>query len=161
MKSNLRRISHLLVLGLGMVSVSMAGMRQAEAVTTLDITKGCRYGAWYDIVWDGWKGDLRFDNQNSGYLLASGRYYQVRYSLHNAQDNVSGYVGPGYRGTNTTGTYRIVFWADFNNTPSNPNDDQRFDGYVMTQTKNAMAGVTWWNNWPFGFYAKFNVCEPG
>lgn len=67
--------------------------------------------------------------------------------------------GPGYIGVNSTDTHRIVFWVDFANTPANPADDQRFDGYVFTQTRNAMAGVTWWAGIPFGFYAANKVCS--
>jgi hypothetical protein len=50
---------------------------------------------------------------------------------------VDGRQGPGYIGTSSTAQHRIVFTVDFNNT--------RFDGYMMTQTRNAIAGVTWWN----------------
>lgn len=163
MKTHIRLITALLGLtAINMTAISAPFTQKAEAITVQDITKGCTYGAWYDIVWDGWQGGILFYNSNRGYLLQNGgTYKQVRYSLYNPQDNVSGYVGPGYRGIATTATYRIVFWVDFNNTPSNPNDDQRFDGYVMTQTRNAMAGITWWNNQPFGFYAKFAACNIG
>lgn len=161
MKSNLRKIYHLLLSLLGTIGVLLAGVRSVEAVTLQDITKGCPYGAAYKFVWDGWEGHLGLGNPNDSVLWTSSRTYKVRYSLHNAQDYIAGYRAPGYRDTPTSGTYRIVFWVDFNNTPSNPNDDQRFDGYVMTQTKNALAGVTWSQNKPFGFYAIYENCVIG
>ena len=47
----------------------------------------------------------------------------------------------------------IQFFVDFNNTPANPGDDQEFEGYLFTHNSNAMAGITHWNNDPYGFYA--------
>ena len=83
----------------------------------------------------------------------------VRYKITlNPQDSIEGMQGPGNQKPSSLG-HRIVFWVDFNNTPKNPKDDQRFDGYMMTQTKDAIAGVTWWNGIPFGFYA-YNKTAP-
>jgi hypothetical protein len=164
MKRQLTQLSRLLLSSLGIAGLSIAGTQPVKAITVQDIVK-CPYGTPYNLVWDGWQGTLLFfSNPQTNYLYAFGNTYQVRYQLHNSQDIVWGYRAPGYRGTQTAEGYRIVFWVDFNKTPSNPNDDQMFDGYLMTQTKKAIAGVTWWNNLPFGFYAEFpgiNYCPPG
>lgn len=128
----------------------------------------CSYGAVYNIVWDGWSGKLTLlppgypDYVYKGYLDAGGKRIGVRYVLaENPQDFVDGRQGPGYIGTPSTAKHRIVFWVDFNNTPFNHSDDQRFDGYIMTQTRSAIAGVTWWNGIVFGFYAAGKLCIPG
>jgi len=41
---------------------------------------------------------------------------------------------------------KIQFYIEFP-------ERQRFDGYLFTWTKDAMAGITWWYKKPFGFYA--------
>lgn len=163
MKKHIRLMPALLGLtAINMAAISVVSAQKAQAITVQDVTRGCPYGAYYHLVWDGWEADILLSAQGSGTLFGSNyQRFPIRYTLYNPQDIVSGYSGPGYRGVNTTGTYRIVFWVDFNNTPSNPNDDQRYDGYVMTQTKNAIAGITWWANQPFGFYAKFTNCNQG
>jgi hypothetical protein len=51
--------------------------------------------------------------------------------------------------------HRVVFWVDFGKTSRDLQDDQRIDGYIITQTLDGMAGVTWWNGIPFGFSARF------
>lgn len=121
------------------------------------------YGNVYNIVWDGWKGELVLrTGAAESYLEKDGNRYEVRYQiLQDPQDTVEGMKGPGATATSSILKHRIIFWVDFNNTPDNNADDQRFDGYFFTKTKDAMAGVTWWNNIPFGFYATFKVGIPG
>jgi hypothetical protein len=125
------------------------------------------YGSVWKIVWDGWEGTLVLRPEPwRSHLEKGGKKYSVRYQiLANPQDIIGGMQGPGYIGKSSTIKHRIVFWVDFNNTPT-PEDDQRFDGYVFTQTikkygKQAMAGITWWNRIPFGFYATFRYDVPG
>ena len=131
---------------------------------TVDDFTGCldAYGCVYDIVWDGWRGFLTLKPDGTGTLEQIGpkrSVYQVRHAiLLNPQNVVDGLRGPGYRVPSNL-NHRIVFWVDFNNTPDNPKDDQRFDGYIMTHTKDAIAGITWWRGIPFGFYAT-NKREP-
>jgi len=123
------------------------------------------YGTVWRIFWDGWEGTLVLYPEpwrERSYLDAGGKRHAVRYQiLINPQDSVSGRQGPGYIGRGSALKHRIVFWVDLNDTPTNLEDDQRFDGYVFTQTieslcyqgKKALAGVTWWDSIPFGFYA--------
>jgi hypothetical protein len=127
-----------------------------SVVTLNDIVKG-EFGSIYSIVWDGWKATLTLRRDGSGYLSYDPRNsvgVRAQY-LKDPQDNVDGQTGPGYLGTASSLKHRIVFWVDFPKTPNDPKDDQRFDGYFFTQTKDGMAGVTWWNSVPFGFYAKY------
>jgi len=135
------------------------------ALTKNDFIGCSSYGCTYNIVWDGWKGYLTLGpDGKTGELsqsLPSGgpKYFAVRYKIAlNPQDSIEGMQGPGNQKPSSLG-HRIVFWVDFNNTPKNLKDDQRFDGYMMTQTKDAIAGVTWWNGIPFGFYA-YNKTAP-
>lgn len=125
-------------------------------VTVNDIVKGT-YGSVYTLIWDGWKAFLTLRQDGSGYLSFDPRNnYAVRAEyLKDPQDNVDGQTGPGYLGTPSSLKHRIVFWVDFPRTPNSPQDDQRFDGYFFTQTKDGMAGVTWRNGTPFGFYATY------
>jgi hypothetical protein len=140
------------LLGLGLALLALAS-QPASAVRPQDIAKGT-YGSIYALTWDGFQGTLTLRVDGSGYLTVGRTNYAVRavYSA-NPQDTIVGYQGPGYR-VATSNAHRVVFWVDFANTP-NPYDDQRFDGYFFTQTLNGMAGVTWWANIPFGFYARY------
>lgn len=127
------------------------------AIRMEDIVKG-ENGSIYSIVWDGWRGYMILRRDGTGYLWTTDprNNFGVRVSLlHDPQDTVDGQTGPGYQGVNSDLKHRIVFWVDFGKTSRNLQDDQRFDGYFFTQTLDGMAGVTWWNGIPFGFYARF------
>jgi len=135
------------------------------ALTKNDFIGCSSYGCTYNIVWDGWKGyltlgpDGKTGELSQSFPSGGPKHFAVRYKIAlNPQDSIEGMQGPGNQKPSSLG-HRIVFWVDFNNTPKNPKDDQRFDGYMMTQTKDAIAGVTWWNGIPFGFYA-YNKTAP-
>ena len=81
----------------------------------------------------------------------------VYHAFTNPQDAIDGEQGPGYLGSDSTLGHRIVFWVDFNDTPD-IRDVQRFDGYLMTATEDAMAGVTWAAAVPHGFYVMDKKC---
>ncbi|WP_028843855.1 hypothetical protein [Pseudothermotoga elfii] len=126
-----------------------------------------RYGSVWKIFWDGWEGTLVFQKDGKGYIEDENRNkYNLTYTiLRNPQDSISSMTGPGYTGKKTNLGHRVVFFVDFANTPNNQQDDQRFDGYIFTQTlktmKRAIAGITWWDNIPFGFYATYWYDIPG
>ncbi|WP_323720599.1 hypothetical protein [Acetomicrobium sp.] len=153
------------ILILFVLTIICAPLIAFAALTQKDFIGCSSYGCTYNIVWDGWKGYLTLGSDGkTGYLsqtLPTGgaKRYDVRYMVAlNPQDSVEGMQGPGNQKASSLG-HRIVFWVDFNNTPKNPKDDQRFDGYMMTSIKDAIAGVTWWNGIPFGFYA-YNKTAP-
>lgn len=126
------------------------------------------YGSVWKIYWDGWEGTLVLFKNGTGYIdAADGKRYNLTHMiLKNPQDNVAGMTGPGYTGKSSNMGHRIVFFVDFAQTPNNTQDDQRFEGYLFTQTiktsnKRAIAGITWWDGIPFGFYATFWYGVPG
>jgi hypothetical protein len=128
----------------------------------------CEYGAGYEVNWNGLIAYLALsppyypDFLPKGVFISNGIPYPLRYQVAaDPQDWIEGEQGPGFKGTNSYRKHRIVFWVDFKNTPANPADDQRFDGYMMTNGRTAMAGVTWMNNVPYGFYAHNKQCTVG
>lgn len=118
-------------------------------------------GTQFDLRWDGWRGLLNlYPTAWEGplnRLSTGGRDFSVRFEiLHDAQEVVEKLAGPGYLGADTSQGHRIVFWVDFDG------GEQRFDGYLFNQTAaDAMAGVTWWQDMPFGFYATRTARIPG
>jgi len=125
-----------------------------------------QYSAEYRIVWAaGYQGRLVLHPPAppfyipTGFIEAGGvTSYLVYHALTDPQDVIGGQQGPGYLGTDSTLGHRIVFWVDFNGTRDTMRDDQRFDGYLMTISRNAMAGVTWVDDIPHGFYATDKNC---
>ena len=121
--------------------------------------------AEYQIVWEaGYRGRLVLHPPmpplylTTGFIEAGGVVSYLLYeAFANPQDYIDGEQGPGYLGSDSALGHRIVFWVDFDNT-LDIRDDQRFDGYLMTATKNAMAGVTWVGAVPHGFYAMDKQC---
>lgn len=115
-------------------------------------------GKIYDIVWDGWKGQLILaPKQSESYLVREGVRCSVEYLICNPQDKAAthtgiailggGRQGPGFSQVTSDLKHRIFFTVHFKAGP------QLFDGYMMTQTRNAIAGITLWKGVPYGFYA--------
>jgi hypothetical protein len=87
----------------------------------------------YEMVHDGWRGTLELKGGGGRYIDAEKRTYRV---LVEAKD------------------YHIVFYViGLGGENADGRGGQKFDGYLMTQTRDDIAGLTWWNNQPFGFYA--------
>jgi hypothetical protein len=144
-----------------------AGVTSAYAVTPSDVA--CEGGMSYDFHSDVANGELVL--RPTGHYLGSSlqigsRTYKVAWQQGDPQDMIDGRQGPGYLGYDSYEQHRVVLWIDLSNTPSYPNDDWRFDGYMLIKGAGAIAGVSWLDQqyskpWPVGFYALKRGCIPG
>jgi hypothetical protein len=117
--------------------------------------KAAFVGTW-EMAHDGWKGELTLSASLDSYVDNApnlvGTYYRA---TDGATFSVRGYVRTWrYPLAASWGPdHQIEFFIDFAKTANNRDDDQRFQGFLYSGTKDAMAGRTWWNGIPFGFYA--------
>ncbi|MFX0200980.1 MAG: hypothetical protein ACFFCW_33085, partial [Candidatus Hodarchaeota archaeon] len=87
----------------------------------------------YSIVYDGWKGTLYINYPHGTFIGANGKRDQVK--MRKKEHQIVFYIiGLGGENADESG-------------------GQKFEGFLMTQTKNAIAGTTWWRGRRFGFYA--------
>lgn len=109
----------------------------------------------YAMNHDGWQGTLKLwvrDMYTSTIGNIGGTYTP---SGKTSTHNVRGFV-QSQSNISSSGSWpdhKIELYIDFSDT-SSTSDDQKFVGYLFTQTKSALAGKTCWNSIPFGFYAE-------
>ena len=126
----------------------------AKVASTVEFLRGT-----WDMDHDGWKGVLEINRiwqarvekiGSCGYPVWSfsgtytgqdGKQYAMQGKI-GGQDPNDG--NPGCKRSDHKVRFSIAF----------PNNNQWFDGYITTWTRNVMAGYTWWSNKPFGWYAK-------
>ncbi len=111
------------------------------------------FAGTYYMSHDGWFGALQLVKQDGDFIESmpnmGGKYTGRDGSEHAVRGYVrtATYPVPDSQGPD----HRISFYIDFADTPQR-SDDQKFEAYIFTHTKDAMAGVTYWNGTPFGFY---------
>jgi hypothetical protein len=111
-------------------SMRSMGAVRAQAV----LPAGSVYDGSYNMVHDGWKGQLFLRGPAGEYVDSNGKRFRVTARFFPDHKIVFYVIGLG--GENADGT-----------------GGQKFEAYLFTQTKDGMAGIAWWQNQPFGFYA--------
>ena len=106
----------------------------------------------YYMVHDGWVGKLTLSavadsppqpNITGTYRVGAGATHEVYAFVRTSTYSQPPAWGPDHK---------IVLYIDFNDT-SSTTDDQAFEGYLFTQSKKALAGLTIWGGNPYGFFA--------
>jgi hypothetical protein len=114
----------------------------------------------YYMNHDGWEGTLELSVVPDATLGDQQPNLRGQYTSEEEDEeyNVRGYAGRFLAEGGPD--HKIEFYIDLANTPQNNDDDLQFEGYLFTETKDAMAGIFWLNDTPFGFYAIKVVLPP-
>jgi len=107
------------------------------ALAIAQIPKSDFFGTWA-LNHDGWEGKLVLRGAGIPAGLF-GDYVGADGKIHFVQGSVE--------------SHKIVFYVDMKDTKGLPDDDQRFEGYLFTQSRKAMAGTTAWGGMTYGWSA--------
>ena len=113
------------------------------------------FAGTYEMNHDSWRGRLELNVAPDLVRQFYGIDILGTYTSHDdgRVHDVRGYTNTaGGRPASWGPEHQIVFYIDFDETPDNWDDDQLFRGYLFS-TSGPMAGVCYWHDRPFGFYA--------
>ena len=135
------------------VMYMLFGDPSADVASTAEFLRGV-----WDMDHDGKKGTLTIDRIWNSRVEVSGGYgypvWDISGTYKGASDGIqhkfTGKIGGKDSNDNNSGSkrsdHKIVFNIAF------PGNLQKFEGYIMTWTQTAMAGLTWWSGHPYGWY---------
>ena len=137
------------------VMYMLFGDPAADVASTVEFLRGL-----WDMDLDGKKGVLNINRIWNSKVEVSGGYGYPVWDISGTytadsdgiQHTFTGKIGGKDSNDKNSGSkrsdHKIVFNIAF------PGNLQKFEGYIMTWTQTAMAGLTWWSNRPFGWYCK-------
>ena len=113
------------------------------------------FAGTYAMNHDSWRGNLSLwategdyiemiPNMGGTYTDTSAQSHLVRGYVRTWKYPIPATDGPDHK---------LRFYIDFYDT-INTSDDQRFEGYLFSQDRSKMAGVTWYGSTPYGFYVQ-------
>lgn len=92
-----------------------------------------QFNGMYGMVHDGWRGTLELKGNGGIYLDPDRRPHRVLVEIR--------------------GNHIIFYVLGLGGEDADGRGGQKFDGYLMTQTRDDIAGLTWWQGQTYGFYA--------
>ena len=92
-----------------------------------------QFDGMYELVHDGWRGILELKGSRGRYIDSQRHSYEVF--------------------AEARGNHILFYIIGLGDENADGRGGQKFEGYLMTQTHDDIAGLTWWRSQPFGFYA--------